>query len=664
MDYNKNPFYIIKKNGNSFKSSTQMIYNYINSAINRNLLLLLLIDSFIIISSLYLSALFRYDFVLPDELFNHLSNYKNLIFLAVLKISLFRVFSLYRGMWRYTSVWDMLNIIKANIIATILLTICVGYYFSFEGISRSIFIIDFVLCTGLIGFSRVGIRIFLTHLITLLHINNENLAKKSILLIGAGNTGQMILRQTLQKSNSSLKVIGFLDDDPKKEGLRLHGVPILGPVDTISTSGIHFDEIFICVPSADRKQMQHIIKQCKETSKPFKTLPSLDELVEGKVLINQFREVSLLDLLGREEVILDKNSINSFIKGKRVLVTGAGGSIGSELVRQCIKFEPSVLVMMDISELNLFEIDRETIAEDSNILFKPVLSDIRDYSVVDQVFDEFKPQVVFHAAAYKHVPMQEYFPWEAVKTNIFGTSNISDIAVKYDVEKFVLVSTDKAVKPVNVMGATKRLAEMVTQSMNRSQSKTEFMAVRFGNVLGSSGSVIPIFQEQIKKGGPVTVTDPDMERYFMSIPEASQLILQAGSLGIGGEVFILDMGSPIKIIDIANELIRLSGYEPDLDIEVQFTGTRPGEKKIEELALPTEQLDKTKHDKIFVLNDQNITNEKLSNIISGIKDLEKGLSGRSANQVRSILSSILSEYKPDLATKEPVYLSVKTEAEA
>ena len=487
-------------------------------------------------------------------------------------------------------------------------------------------------------------------------------AKKDVLLIGAGDTGQTILQQVLNKSDAPIKIVAIIDDNINKIGKRLHGVPIIGSVDDISKIQISYQEIYIAVPSATRKQLQRIVEECKKTKMPFKTLPSLSELVEGKVSVSQFREVSILDLLGREEVKLDKKSINHFIKGKRVLVTGAGGSIGSELVRQCIRFEPSVLVMMDISELNLFEIDREIIDEGVNILYKPVLSDIRDYSVVDQVFDEFKPQVVFHAAAYKHVPMQEYFPWEAVKTNVFGTTNVSEIAVKYSVEKFVLVSTDKAVKPVNVMGATKRLAEMVTLNLNRKQNKTEFMAVRFGNVLGSSGSVIPIFQEQIKKGGPVTVTDPDMERYFMSIPEASQLILQAGSLGLGGEVFILDMGDPIKIIDIANELIRLSGYEPELDISIKFTGTRPGEKKVEELSLPTERLDKTKHEKIFVLNDPDITKETLSNVISGIKELENGLSGRTANQVRTILSSILPEYKPNLASNEPVYLRVKAEA--
>ena len=637
--------------------------NYLKTRFNRNLLLLIAGDCIIIVLSIYLSILFRYDFNIP-VIIKKLLTSQNFIMLIALKIFCFRIFRLYRGMWRYTSVWDMMNIIKANILSTIMLTIFIIFSISFNNLSRSLILIDFIVCTGMVSISRLGIRMFFSHIKNILLVKSPNSKKKNILLIGAGDTGQLILRQLLQKSGSSISVVGFLDDDVNKIGQRLHGVPILSKIKSVSTLMIDFDEIYICVPSANREQMRFIVEQCKKTGKVFKTLPSLSEMIEGNISISQFREVSLLDLLGREEIKLDKSSINDFIKGKRVLVTGAGGSIGSELVRQCIKFEPSILVMMDISELNLFEIDREVIEEESNILFKPVLSDIRDYSVVDQVFNEFKPQVVFHAAAYKHVPMQEYFPWEAVKTNVFGTSNLSDISVKYDVEKFVLVSTDKAVKPVNVMGATKRLAEMVTQDFNRKNNETEFMAVRFGNVLGSSGSVIPIFQEQIKKGGPVTVTDPDMERYFMSIPEASQLILQAGSLGIGGEVFILDMGEPIKIIDIANELIRLSGYEPELDIPIEFTGTRPGEKKIEELSLPTEQLDKTKHDKIFVLNDPEIKIEPLASIISGIKELENGLSGRSANQVRSILSTILPEYKPDLKSNEPVYLRVKAEAEA
>ena len=634
---------------------------YLKSRLNKNLFLLLCGDAGIVIISLYMSLLFRFDFDIPATTVNILT-IQNFILIVMLKIFCFRIFALYRGMWRYTSVWDMVNIIKANITSTLLLAMITSYSFGFQNIGRSIFIIDFMLCSGFVGISRLGIRMFFTHVRDIIKTSNKKNTKKDILLIGAGDTGQTILRQTLQKYDGPIRIIGILDDNKDKIGRRMHDVPILGSIESLSKIKINFDEIYICVPSASRDQMRIIVDQCKKTNRPFKTLPSISELIEGRVSISQFREVSLVDLLGRKEITLDKSAINKFIKGKRVLVTGAGGSIGSELVRQCIKFEPSVLVMMDISELNLFEIDREIMSDDSTILFKPVLSDIRDYSVVDQVFNEFKPQVVFHAAAYKHVPMQEFFPWEAVKTNIYGTANLSDISIKYDVEKFVLVSTDKAVKPVNVMGATKRLAEIITQNYNNLNNHTEFMAVRFGNVLGSSGSVIPIFQEQIKNGGPITITDPDMERYFMSIPEASQLILQAGSLGIGGEVFILDMGDPIKIIDIANDLIRLSGYEPGLDIPIKFTGTRPGEKKIEELSLPTEKLDKTKHEKIFVLNDTKITNKKLSTIVQGIEDLRDGLSGRTANQVRLILSSILPEYKPDLDSKEPVYLRIKAEA--
>jgi FlaA1/EpsC-like NDP-sugar epimerase len=638
--------------------------NYFNKRIrDKNFLLLLVSDLLIITTAFCVSVLFRYEFIFPTEVAYLITPLSTTTFI-ITKILSFKIFGLYKGMWRYTSVWDMMNIFKGNLFASLLIISGVYIISSFEGISRAIFVLDLVMCSMLIGSSRLGIRLFFSHFIHVLKPYNKKSQYKNVILIGAGDTSQNILRQTLQTPESLIKITGIISHDQKKVGHSLHGIPIVGTINSLSTLNIDYDEAYICLPSADRKQMLRIVEECKKTKKPFKTLPSISELVQGKVSISQFREVSLLDLLGREEVELNKKSINNFIEGKRVLVTGGGGSIGSELVRQCIKYNPSVLVMLDISELNIFEIDRELISKDLKILFKPVLADIRDCSVLDQVFMEFKPQVVFHAAAYKHVPMQEYFPWEAIKTNVIGTDNVSKLSINYGVEKFVLVSTDKAVKPANVMGATKRLAEIITQDYNRKQNNTEFMAVRFGNVLGSSGSVIPIFQEQIKNGGPVTVTDPDMERYFMSIPEASQLILQAGSIGIGGEVFILDMGDPIKIIDIASELIRLSGYVPDLDIPIEFTGTRPGEKKIEELSLPTEQLDKTKHDKIFVLNDSEITNETISKVIIGIKGLEKSLSGRSANQIRSILSNILPEYNPELSSKEPIYIKVKNTAEA
>ena len=415
-----------------------------------------------------------------------------------------------------------------------------------------------------------------------------------------------------------------MDDNPKKFNQRLHGIPVVGPISNILKLKFEYDEIYICVPSAKRSELRLIIEFVKKTGKKFKILPSISGLIEGSVNISQLRDVSINDLLGREEVELNKKSIKYLVSGKRVLITGAGGSIGSELVRQCVRFNPSILIMVDNSELNLFEIDKEMKKHNTKVLLKPTLLDIRDEKITDELFDEFKPQIVLHAAAYKHVPIQEIFPWEAIKTNVFGTFNLAKSSVKNKIEKFVLVSTDKAVKPVNVMGATKRIAEKIMQKYNLVQKNTAFMAVRFGNVLGSSGSVVPIFKEQIKQGGPVTVTDPDMKRYFMSIPEASQLILQAGALGIGGEIFILDMGKPIKIIDLASDLIKLSGFDLD-EIPIEITGIRPGEKITEELSNPSEEMNMTKHEKIFVLNNSNQEKSEFENIITNIENLESEL---------------------------------------
>ena len=471
----------------------------------------------------------------------------------------------------------------------------------------------------------------------------------------------------MHQQDKKLELIAVIDDSPKKIGQRLHGVHVLGPIEDLHNLNLNFEEIYICVPSASRHQMRAIVSACEKTKKPFKTLPSISELMEGKATISQFREVSILDLLGRKEVELDTSAIKNLVEGKRVLITGAGGSIGSELVRQSIKYKPSILILLDISELNLFEIERETeiVNTKVKILIKPILADIRDKLSVDQVYEEYKPQIILHAVAYKHVPIQEKFPWEAIKTNVIGTYNLANAAIKYKIEKFVLVSTDKAVKPVNVMGATKRIAEIIMQNLNLSQKDTAFMAVRFGNVLGSSGSVIPIFKDQIKNGGPVTITHPEMERYFMSIPEASQLILQAGALGKGGEIFILDMGNPIKIIDLASQLIRLSGYEPEVDIPIEITGMRPGEKKTEELSSQTENLDKTRHNKIFVL-DENIEQIKAQEkVLHNIKNLKNELYDRNPTKIRNLLTSILNEYNPGLIkSEENRSIKINPEAEA
>ena len=621
-----------------------MIQQLLTRFKNTNLILLLIVDSILIISSFFISILLRYDLLFPTEL-AFTFNYYFLFYLLLIKIGSFRLFKLYRGMWRYTSIFDMIRIVKSNVIASSI-TVCMIYFiYSFHSYSRAIFVIDFVLCTVLVGSSRVGIRLFFSNIIFSFN-KNIDLNKKDIIIIGAGVTGENILRESLRKNNHQINVIGLLDDDNSKQFSRLHNVPVLGKVNDLVSLSVPFDEIYICVPTASKEQMRSIVEECKKTNKPFKTLPSLSELMEGKVSVSQLRDVSLVDLLGRDEISLDAGSIQKFISGKRIIVTGAGGSIGSELVRQLINFNPSLIILLDFSELNLFQIDQETSNVNTSILFKPVLSDIKDKNFIYKLFDEYKPQVVFHAAAYKHVPIQEFFPQEAIKTNVFGTMNLTEASIKFSVEKFVLVSTDKAVRPTNVMGATKRIAELICQDANEKQNSTEFMAVRFGNVLGSSGSVIPIFQKQIKDGGPLTITDPEMKRYFMSIPEASQLILQAGAIGIGGEVFILDMGEPIKIIDIAKELIRLSGYEPDEEILIKVIGSRPGEKKIEELSLDSNNLNQTKHRKIMVYNDLKNTSKSIKSIIDGVVNLGDDLKSKTPDTIKNDLSKILPEYTP------------------
>ncbi len=611
--------------------------------INRNSLLLLLVDLTMILNSIVLSFLIKFDFHIPYG--SVLLSFPNFLILLFSKIIFFQVFGLYRGMYRYTSIWDLIKLLKANFCSTIVILLTSFFFLGLDKYQLlSFFTLDFILSVVLTSSSRLSIRIYFSHIKSFGKTNKIIKAQKNVIIIGGGYSGQNIAKQILSGINHNFNVVGILDDDKAKIGRSLHGVSVLGPVSLLKENKINFDEILICVPSATNFEMKKIVDYCRDSGKKYKTLPSISELMEGRLSISQFRDVSYSDLLGREEILLDKTAIIEFIKGKRVLVTGAGGSIGSELVRQCLKFNPSVMIMLDYSELHLFEIEREVSKYSSNILFKPVLSDIRELPNIESIFKEYRPEVVFHAAAYKHVPMQEKFPWEAIKTNVFGTINLSSLSLKFGVEKFVLVSTDKAVRPTNVMGATKRLAEIIIRSSNEKQKNTEFIAVRFGNVLGSSGSVIPIFKDQIKNGGPITITDPDMERYFMSIPEASQLILQAGSLAKGGEIFILDMGKAVKIIDLALDLIKLSGFEPE-QIPIEITGTRPGEKKVEELSLPSENLDRTKHDKIFVLNSESLDGESIL-IIDKIQKLKSKLNSYNPNEIKSILSSILNDYSP------------------
>ena len=619
------------------------------SILRKNIWALLLADSLVIVFSLYGSYLLRFDFSIPSSMLPNF--YYFFIVLLFSKISVNIVFKVYSGLWRYTSVRDLINIIKASSAGTIVSAALSLMVLGFFAIPRSIFIIDYILST--VGFisTRAAVRIYSNRFLTKKNksnqVNNKN--KTKIMLLGAGWSAEKIVRDILEHPSSPYKLVGLLDDDESKINTTIHGIPIFGKIETIHTFNIPFDEIIICTPNASSPAMRKIVDHCKVVKKPYRTIPTMSELIDKKVSLNAVRDVSIMDLLGRQEVNLNRSEISKYIYGKKVLVTGAGGSIGSELVKQCLGFDPDLLILFDQSENNLFHVENMCHKYDNNIGVQAILGDIRDKEILSTVFSSFRPDVVLHAAAYKHVPMQEQNPWEAVQTNIQGTINLVDCSEVYGVERFVLVSTDKAVNPTNVMGASKRVAEQVIQA--RSVDTTvKYMAVRFGNVIGSSGSVIPTFQEQINNGGPVTITDPNIKRYFMSIPEAAQLILQAGSIGQGGEIFVLDMGEPVLIKDIAVELIKLSGFTPDVDIPIDYIGLRPGEKMFEELITKGENITDSPHEKIMILKNEvkhgwNQTLAESEKVVISSKSYN-------ADQIKKTLNKIVPEYSPAKQEKD------------
>jgi len=443
------------------------------------------------------------------------------------------------------------------------------------------------------------------------------------------------------------EIVGFLDDDPDKTGKLIHGVPVLGNIAEAPeiTGRENAEEILIAISYATGKNMKRIVEICKQTKARYKTIPGIGELIDGRVSVKSIRDVSYEDLLGREPVHLEKEKIGQYLEGKRVLITGGGGSIGSELCRQIAHYNPASLIILDRTEKNLYDIEMHMWRDFSYIKYLPVLGDIRHKVEIGGIFEKYIPEVVFHAAAYKHVPMIETNPWEAIYNNIIGTKNVIETALDFEIERFVLVSTDKAVNPTNVMGASKRVTELIMQA-HANSCTTKFMAVRFGNVVGSSGSVIPLFKKQIELGGPVTVTHPEVTRYFMTIPEAVQLILQAGAMGKGGEIFVLDMGTQVKIVDIAKDLIRLSGFEPGRDIEIKFIGLRPGEKLYEELIIIGEEITPTRHNKILVLKYRGVVYLQKDDLESNIKELVKLADARDADGIKNKLGEIVPEYMP------------------
>ncbi len=568
--------------------------------------------------------------------------------LVLLKIGTFFFFGLYRGMWRYTGIADLLNICKAVFTSWLLTLGVLLIAFRFEGLSRSVFLMDGFFTLVFIAGHRLLIRLAYQWLGGQVPDSSERRARKKILIIGAGDTAEKLTREIRENRALPYRVVGFIDDDPVRIGRLIHNIPVLGAVVDLPeiAEKVAADEIIIAVPSARAAQMQRLVEQCRATGLPFKTLPTLGEIIDDKVSIRNIRDVSYRDLLGRAPVRLETDRIGGVISDRVVLVTGAGGSIGSELCRQIIRFKPRLLLLLDASEFNLYQIEMELRHEYGFSDYRAILGQVQEDRLLDHLFAESPPDTVFHAAAYKHVPMLEHNPWEAIDNNVVATRRLVQAAIDHKVERFILVSTDKAVRPSNVMGATKRMTEKIMQAVCAGVDgcgATRFMAVRFGNVLGSSGSVIPLFKRQIELGGPVTVTDPEITRYFMSIEEAAQLILQAASMGEGGEIFILKMGTPIKIAQMARDLIRLCGREPDTEIEVRYIGLRPGEKLYEELITEGEGIVATGHEKIMVLRGEECD---LGELDQAIADLARVAAAHDGDGVREGLRQVVPEFMP------------------
>jgi len=606
---------------------------------------MLLLDASLVAGAYYLAFYLRFDGDIPEGFLWLFS--RSVAPLVVLKILIFFAFGLYRGMWRFTGLNDLRNVVAASLAATMTMIVYFTLLGRALGFPWSVFVIDFVMTLMFVGGARVAVRLIMNRGSGLPEgLWGADRSRKRIMIIGAGNTGEKVVREMMDSPAMKMRPVGFLDDDRGKLGKAIHGVPVKGVTTELGKFQHEFDEVLIAIPSVKGPQMRAIVAACDKVGKRYRIVPNIGEVIGGQISIKTIRDVRYEDLLGREEVSLDSALLNRIYRGKRIMITGAGGSIGSELVRQAAKYQPAALGLVDFSEYNLFQVENDSRRRYEYIPVEAYLVDIRVERAVRRAFAAFKPDVVLHAAAYKHVPLQELNPREAIFNNVKGSRTLVRIAGENGVERFVLVSTDKAVRPTNVMGATKRVAEMFVECMNggeRGAGGCRFMAVRFGNVLGSSGSVIPIFQEQIAKGLPVTVTHPEVTRYFMSTAEAAQLILQAGAMGEGGEIFILDMGEPVKIADMARDLIRLHGLEPDRDIPVRFVGLRPGEKLYEELITEGEGIKPTRHEKIRVIRGRHTDCPTLN---AQIDDLIACAETSDHAAIKAKLHEIVPEYTP------------------
>jgi FlaA1/EpsC-like NDP-sugar epimerase len=602
---------------------------------------LIVYDIFFLIISLYFALLLRFDFSIPPEYMIFLK--LSIIPVVVITLIFNKIFNLYNSIWKYASVEELVSIVYSVSLANLIFIIysyLINYkflenrYYRFPYTVHIIFWILSVLALG-------GIR-FIYRLSEDSKGEYKSSKDKRLLIVGAGDASAMLIREIKKHKNFNYNIIGLIDDDRSKKKKLINGIKVLGGRDQIQRifREANIEEIIIAMPSADIKTKRKIINICKTTKCKLKTLPGIYEMIDGNVSISKLRDVNIEDLLGREEVKLNNENINRYIKGKVILVTGGGGSIGSELCRQIARFEPKLLLIFDIYENNVYDVQMELNYKYPKLNKKIIIGSIRDEDRLTDIFEKYRPQVVFHAAAHKHVPLMENNPAEAVKNNIIGTYNVLKCCNKFNVEKFVQISTDKAVNPTNVMGASKRFCEIMVQAFDEA-SKTEYVAVRFGNVLGSNGSVIPLFKKQIAHGGPVTVTHPEINRFFMTIPEAAQLVIQAGAIAHGGEIFVLDMGKPVKIVDLAKDLITLSGYEPGVDIKIKYTGLRPGEKLYEELLMNEVALTSTEHDKIFVEKPNKID---INFVEKSIEDFKKVVNG-DKEQIIKLIEEKVPTYK-------------------
>lgn len=554
--------------------------------------IMFLVDLVFINMSMLLAFMIRFDWY-PSRI-----NWNLCLFLmlsaTVIRIFLFAFCGLYQWSFRYASLSEALNVVRAVSVGSLLL-IAVAFFRQSNEIGRSVLVIDYLLCLFLILVSRFLPR-------ALIKIGQKrHSGLKRTLIVGAGAAGAMAARELLNARKRIYHPVGFVDDEPGKIYSRIHGIKVLGTTNDIEALVKMYDveEIIIAIPSASGKTIRDIVSKCAKTEARIKTVPELHKILTGEIAIKEIRDVQAEDLLGRETVQINMNDVSPFIRDKVVLITGAGGTIGSELCRHIVKFSPKMLILYDCNENDVYFLRLDIEERFPGLCQKTIIGDIKDIGLLKHTFSRYRPQVVFHSAAHKHVPLMEENVVAAVKNNIIGTRNFMYAAEHYRAEVFVMISTDKAVNPTSVMGASKRIAEMIVQTKSKT-ARTKFMAVRFGNVIGSSGSVVPVFKQQIEKGGPVTVTHPEVRRFFMSASEAVQLVIQAGALGKGGEIFILDMGEQIKIIDLARNLVTLSGLNPDKDIEIKFIGLRPGEKMHEEMLLDIEDDKATKHDRIYI----------------------------------------------------------------